>query len=118
MTGGMVVVLGETGYNFGAGMSSGIAYVLDTDEDLFPLRCNTELVGIQRIEDEREMEALRTVIEWHARKTRSRHTEHILDHWETEKHRFWCVLPRGTSTSACDFVDTGEYDAQLMRASH
>ncbi len=118
MTGGMVVVLGETGYNFGAGMSAGVAYVLDTDEDLFPLRCNTELVGIQRIEDEREMEALRTVIEWHARKTRSRHAEHILDHWETIKYRFWCVLPRGTSTSACDFVDTGEYDAQLMRASH
>ncbi len=118
MTGGMVVVLGETGYNFGAGMSSGVAYVLDTEEDLFPLRCNTELVGIHRIEDEREMEALRTVVEWHARKTRSHHAERILEQWETVQQHFWRVLPRGTSTSACDFVDTGEYDAQLRRASH
>ena len=118
MTGGMVVVLGETGYNFGAGMSSGVAYVLDTEEEAFPIRCNTELVGMDRIDNAREIGALRTVIEWHARKTRSKHAERILEQWDAIQHRFWRVLPRGTSASACDFVDTGEYDTQLMSASH
>lgn len=117
MTGGMVVVLGEVGQNFAAGMSSGVAYVLDT-ENVFPTRCNTELVDLNRIDDARELEALRTVIEWHARKTRSKHAEQILDQWETLQGQFWRVLPRGTSTSACDFVDTGEYDHSLMSASH
>jgi glutamate synthase domain-containing protein 3 len=117
MTGGMVVVLGEAGQNFAAGMSSGVAYVLDT-ENLFSTRCNTELADLGRIEDARELEALRTVIEWHARKTRSKHAEHILEQWDTIQGQFWRVLPRGTSTSACDFVDTGEYDHSLMSASH
>ncbi|MDQ6644299.1 MAG: glutamate synthase large subunit, partial [Chloroflexota bacterium] len=70
MTGGMVVVLGETGKNFAAGMSAGVAYVLDT-EGVFPMRCNTELVELQRLEDPEEIEALRTVIQWHRKKTRS-----------------------------------------------
>jgi len=117
MTGGMVVVLGEAGQNFAAGMSSGVAYVLDT-ENLFPTRCNTELTDLSRIDDANELEALRTVIEWHARKTRSKHAEHILEQWDTIQGQFWRVLPRGTSTSACDFVDTGEYDHSLMSASH
>ncbi|GHO92024.1 glutamate synthase [Reticulibacter mediterranei] len=117
MTGGMVVVLGEAGQNFAAGMSSGVAYVLDT-ENLFSTRCNTELADLSRIDDANELEALRTVIEWHARKTRSKHAEHILEQWDTIQGQFWRVLPRGTSTSACDFVDTGEYDHSLMSASH
>ena len=57
MTSGMVVVLGETGQNFGAGMSAGVAYVLDT-EDRFPEDCNTELVELDRIEDDNELDAL------------------------------------------------------------
>ena len=117
MTGGMVVVLGETGQNFAAGMSSGVAYVLD-EADAFPLRCNTELVELQRIEDAREREALRTVIGWHARKTRSKRAIQLLDEWDSMHKLFWRVLPKGTSTSACDFVDAGEYDVAPMSASH
>ncbi len=117
MTGGMVVVLGEAGQNFAAGMSSGVAYVLDT-ENLFSTRCNTELADLNRIDDARELEALRTVIEWHARKTRSKHAEQILEQWDEIQGQFWRVLPRGTTTSACDFVDTGEYDHSLISASH
>jgi glutamate synthase (NADPH/NADH) large chain/glutamate synthase (ferredoxin) len=117
MTGGMVVVLGETGQNFAAGMSSGIAYVLDTD-NVFSGRCNREQVDIERIGDERERAALRTVIEWHARKTHSKHAESILGAWELFSNSFWRVLPRGTSTSACDFVNAGDYDQGLLSASH
>ncbi len=117
MTGGMVVVLGETGQNFGAGMSSGVAYVLDV-EQRFPQYCNTELVDLLRIEDGRELAALRTVIGWHARKTRSKHAESILRDWEGVSGSFWRVLPRGTTTSACDFVDANEYDGTLLSALH
>jgi len=117
MTSGMVVVLGETGQNFAAGMSSGVAYVLDA-ENRFPARCNTEMVSLDRINNAHELEALRTVVEWHARKTRSKHAERILEDWENLSLCFWRVLPGGTSTSACDFVDTGEYDTPLMSVSH
>ncbi|HLZ56314.1 MAG TPA: glutamate synthase-related protein, partial [Ktedonosporobacter sp.] len=117
MTGGMVVVLGETGQNFGAGMSSGVAYVLDVD-GAFPSRCNGELVEALSIDDEGEMAALRVVVEWHARKTRSKYAEQILANWEQMQDRFVRVLPRGTSTSARDFVDASEYDGNLLRASH
>ena len=117
MTSGMVVVLGETGQNFGAGMSSGVAYVLDID-NRFPPRCNTELVDLLRVEDPREAEALRTVIEWHARKTRSKRASYILGDWQRMQGLFWRVLPRETSASACDFVDSSEYDGTMMSASH
>jgi glutamate synthase domain-containing protein 2/glutamate synthase domain-containing protein 1/glutamate synthase domain-containing protein 3 len=117
MTGGMVAVLGETGQNFAAGMSSGVAYVLD-EANVFPIRCNSELVELQRIEDLQEREALRTVIGWHARKTRSKRAVQILEEWDSMHELFWRVLPKGTSTSACDFVDAGEYDIASMSASH
>jgi glutamate synthase domain-containing protein 3 len=117
MTGGMVVVLGETGYNFGAGMSSGVSYVLDT-AGTFPIRCNTELVGLHRINEQRELDALRTVVEWHARKTHSKYAEQILAQWDAMQPFFWRVQPHGANTSACDFVDSGEYDAHLISASH
>src|SRR5207253_6387783 len=71
MTAGMVVVLGETGRNFGAGMSSGVAYVLDTAHT-FSAHCNTELVEASRLDDDRELSALRTVVKWHVRRTRSK----------------------------------------------
>ncbi len=117
MTGGMVVVLGETGRNFAAGMSSGVAYVLDS-AGTFSERCNTDLVGLGRVSDASELDALRTVVEWHARKTRSKHAERILEHWEQLAGSFWRVLPRNTSLSACDFVDASHYNGSLLSASH
>lgn len=117
MTGGMVVVLGETGRNFAAGMSSGIAYVLDTN-NIFSGRCNYELVDIERLRDGREIAALRTVIEWHARRTRSKHAESILNAWEQLYSSFWRVLPRGTNISAYDFVDAGDYDQERLSVSY
>ena len=117
MTSGMVVVLGETGQNFVAGKSAGVAYVLDT-EGLFPSRCNTELVGLDRIEDEHELDALRTVVEAHARKTHSKYAAQVLDEWHEYSQLFWRVLPRGTATSACDFVRGSFHDDSMAIASH
>ena len=104
MTGGMVVVLGETGRNFGAGMSSGVAYVLDRDY-LFHRRYNRDLVEIQRIEDGREYGALYDLIQTYARKTHSTYATHLLNDWEHIRGLFWRVQPRGTETTALDFAE-------------
>ncbi len=117
MTGGMVVVLGETGQNFGAGMSAGVAYVLDM-MGTFPGRCNTELVEFHRIDDPGEIEALRTVIQWHHKKTRSWRAAQLLAEWSRLQRAFWRVTPYGASYSACDFVDTNAYNAEAVGASH
>jgi glutamate synthase (NADPH/NADH) large chain/glutamate synthase (ferredoxin) len=117
MTGGIVVVLGKTGRNFAAGMSAGVAYVLDMD-GVFPMRCNTELVELQRIDDADEMEAVRTIVSWHAKKTRSWRAAQILAEWSRMQRRFWRILPHGTTTSACDFVEANLYPSELVAAPH
>ncbi len=94
MTGGIVVVLGETGQNFGAGMSASVAYVLDLAGN-FPSRCNTELVELERIGNPEEIEALRTIVQWHRKKTRSWRAAQILAEWSRMQRAFWRVLPRG-----------------------
>ncbi len=119
MTGGIVVVLGETGQNFGAGMSAGVAYILDL-AGVFPNRCNTELVELQRIHDPDEIDALRTIIQWHGKKTRSWRAAQILAEWSRMQRVFWRVSPRDlsvngqtTSRTACDYVDAHSYSAEL-----
>jgi glutamate synthase domain-containing protein 3 len=91
MTGGRVVVLGRTGRNFAAGMSGGIAYVLDEDGG-FAGRCNMELVGFDEIsaDDERE---LRGLIAEHAQRTHSPVAERILSRWGHYLQRFVKVMP-------------------------
>ena len=104
MTGGLVVILGDTGRNFAAGMSAGVAYVLDLN-GTFPARCNTDLVEFQRIDDAGEGEALRAIIHWHSKKTRSWRAAQILAEWSRIQRSFWRVLPRGSSYSALDYMD-------------
>jgi len=119
MTGGIVVVLGDTGQNFGAGMSAGIAYVLDM-AGVFPRRCNNELVEIQRIHDPNEIAALRTLIQWHVKKTRSWRASQILAEWTRMQRVFWRVMPRDlsmhaqtSSKTAYDYVDAYTYTTEL-----
>src|SRR5213078_3828336 len=69
MTGGRVVVLGKTGRNFAAGMSGGVAYVLDESGD-FVTRCNAQMVGLEKVEED-EVESLRELIRKHADLTKS-----------------------------------------------
>jgi len=97
MTNGVVVILGETGRNFGAGMSGGVAYVYD-EADRFPSRYNPGMVSIQRITpdaDDGDVDEalLRAMIERHFRKTGSRRAEAILANWDEALPRFWKVVP-------------------------
>ncbi|NOT82215.1 MAG: glutamate synthase subunit alpha, partial [Gallionella sp.] len=114
MTGGMVVVLGQTGRNFAAGMSGGVAYVLD-EEGGFEKRCNLSMVALEAIPEEAaasetgEVEshgrvhfnhlnqadeaALRDLIEKHLRYTQSPRAKHILDNWTLFLPKFTKVMP-------------------------
>ncbi|MGH2744368.1 MAG: glutamate synthase large subunit [Thermoleophilaceae bacterium] len=91
MTGGRVVVLGPTGLNFAAGMSGGIAYVLDVDGG-FRARCNTELVGFDEITCDETLE-LRGWIEQHRELTGSPVAERVLSDWDAQLARFVKVMP-------------------------
>jgi glutamate synthase (NADPH/NADH) large chain len=108
MTGGTVVVLGATGRNFAAGMSGGIAYVLDEDGG-FATRCNTAMVSLEPLVTEAEQEArlprdiwhlgepdeavLRRLVDNHARHTGSARAREILDNWTDWRGRFTKVFP-------------------------
>jgi len=92
MTGGRVAVLGPTGRNFAAGMSGGIAYVLDEAGD-FPRHCNTEMVKLFRLEEEDEIEFVQNLIRKHAQYTRSDRAWKILAFWDEMVPRFFKVYP-------------------------
>jgi glutamate synthase domain-containing protein 2/glutamate synthase domain-containing protein 3 len=91
MTGGRVVVLGRTGRNFAAGMSGGIAYVLD--DRRFAARCNTDLVELESLTDEDATE-VRALISEHAQRTGSLVARNLLAEWERARERFIKVMPR------------------------
>ena len=91
MTGGRVVVLGATGRNFAAGMSGGVAYVLDAD-GTFEERCNMGLVGFDEIEESDAIE-LHGLIEEHAERTGSPVAAKILADWDAYLPRFKKVMP-------------------------
>ncbi len=93
MTGGNVVVLGRAGRNFGAGMSGGIAYVLDESGD-FTQRVNQQMVGIEKLEDAREIAALRTMIQKHFDYTKSEKAKAVLNAWEKFVPKFVKVMPK------------------------
>jgi glutamate synthase (ferredoxin) len=93
MTGGRVVVLGKTGRNFAAGMTGGVAYVLDRDET-FPALCNLELVDLERIEDSEEADFVRTMIEKHQKYTGSSVAQGVLDRWDELLPKFIKIMPR------------------------
>jgi len=92
MTGGTVVVLGPTGRNFAAGMSGGIAYVLDETGD-FASRCNKEMVYLQEPEKEDAGE-LKALIERHASLTESARATAILSDWQGYLPKFVKVMPK------------------------
>lgn len=92
MTGGRALILGETGRNFAAGMSGGIAWVYDTKKT-FERNCNLEMVDLDPIDSEDETEIL-TLLKKHILLTKSEHAENILNNWSTEKLNFVKVFPR------------------------
>ncbi len=93
MTGGRVIVLGKTGRNFAAGMSGGIAYVLDEAGD-FATRCNKELVGLEKLSDADEIEEAWKLIQRHQTYTQSERAAKILGDWKNFVPKFVKVLPK------------------------
>ena len=102
MTGGCVAVLGDTGVNFGAGMTGGFAYVFDR-HNLFVDRYNHELIDIQRIHSE-SMEAYRHVLEGlleaHIRETGSEWARELVDNFYSLSSRFWLITPKAAELTA------------------
>jgi glutamate synthase domain-containing protein 3 len=92
MTGGTVVVLGRTGRNFAAGMSGGVAYVLDEFGE-FEKGCNTSMVLLEQVDAIEDRELLRGLIERHARYTGSARAKHILERFDLFLPRFAKVIP-------------------------
>ena len=93
MTGGRVAVLGPTGRNFGAGMSGGVAYVLDETGDFRKHLCNTEMVELEAIDTEEDRTELREMIADHQRYTGSVVAARILENWETMLGEFVKIMP-------------------------
>jgi len=104
MTGGRVVILGPTGRNFGAGMSGGIAYVLDGTWEFRNGRCNTEMVDLTAVTDAEEIAELRAMVESHWHYTQSHVARWVLDYWHLALNEFVRIMP-------------SEYHKALLRLS-
>ena len=92
MTGGVIVVLGQAGRNIAAGMTGGIAYFLDEQNDLM-FRVNPETVRIQRIKTLAGKSQLFNLIKTHLSKTKSMKAKHIIDNWFIYQNYFWQLVP-------------------------
>ena len=93
MTGGRVVVLGETGRNFAAGMSGGVAYILDEKGDV-STRCNMQMVALEKLEDKEETDALYELIKKHADLTKSQKAFKVIALWEQMIPKIVKVMPK------------------------
>jgi glutamate synthase (ferredoxin) len=93
MTGGRVIVLGPTGRNFAAGMSGGVAYVLNEQGD-FATRCNRAMVGLGKLTDPEEIEFIRQMIVRHGDYTKSAHAWKLLAAWGQMVPKFVKVMPK------------------------
>ena len=92
MTGGVAVILGETGRNFGAGMSGGVAYVYDPKK-LFKKKCNTSTFELENLEDEEDLKELKQLIKNHKKYTDSAVATKILNGWNSALDSFIKVMP-------------------------
>jgi len=93
MTGGRVVVIGRTGRNFAAGMSGGVAYVLDVDGD-FQRRCNLDMIELETLAATEDLEMVRKLLRRHVRYTNSGRAVRLLADWQEESARFVKIIPR------------------------
>ncbi|AET67299.1 glutamate synthase family protein [Desulfosporosinus orientis DSM 765] len=90
MTGGKAVILGKTGRNFAAGMSGGVAYILDFDD----VYCNKSMVSLEKIESAEELQEIKGMIERHVEYTGSQVGKKVLSDWNTYAQRFAKVIPK------------------------
>jgi glutamate synthase (ferredoxin) len=114
MTGGVVVVIGECGRNFGAGMSGGLAYVLDEGRD-FERRYNPQMVGLEPVTSEIDAQLLRSMIERHREVTGSARAAEILECWDQYQPLFHKVVPHPSEATARP-QDEAALEAEALRA--
>jgi glutamate synthase (ferredoxin) len=93
MTGGRAVILGKTGRNFAAGMSGGIAYVLDVDGS-FPALVNKEMVDLETLDDPADQDTVLTLVRKHVQYTRSARGRWVLDNWNDVIAKFVKIMPK------------------------
>jgi glutamate synthase (NADPH/NADH) large chain len=93
MTGGVAVILGATGGNFGAGMTGGMGFVLDTDQQ-FERHANPDSIVWQRLDSDHWEAALKSLIAEHATTTDSKWSKAILEDWDRRRGQFWQICPK------------------------
>ena len=91
MTAGTVVILGETGRNFGAGMTGGTAYIFD-EKQQFETKYNSDWVKLERVTSETDIKNLIGLVQNHAAYTGSEHAEKILTNWDDSLSHFWKIV--------------------------
>jgi glutamate synthase domain-containing protein 3 len=109
MTGGRVVVLGPTGRNFAAGMSGGIAYVLDPNNE-FEAKCNTELVELEELEQE-DLDKVRALVQEHLERTGSTVAQRVLDDWDALVGAWVKVMPMDYKRALREMAEKRSIDA-------
>ncbi|MBE5896531.1 MAG: glutamate synthase large subunit [Lachnospiraceae bacterium] len=117
MTGGRVVVIGETGKNFAAGMSGGVAYVYDKNNQLYR-NLNKELVLMEKVENKTDCEELKSMLKKHLKYTGSKKAKKILDDFDNELQYFKKIIPGDykrlvTSTTKYEEQGMSREDAQI-----
>ncbi|MBL7016012.1 MAG: glutamate synthase large subunit [Kiritimatiellales bacterium] len=114
MTGGLTVILGKTGRNFGAGMSGGVAYVYDADGD-FDGKCNMEMIELEKVHATKDIDELKAMIEMHQVKTGSPVAAGMLENWDETLAKFVKVIPTDYKRML-SFIEqareTGEYETE------
>jgi len=121
MTGGRVVIIGKSGRNFAAGMSGGIAYVLDEAGD-FNIRCNMGMVDLDKFEDKEDIETVKKLLSKHVQYTQSTVAKKILDNWSKYESKFVKVMPKDYKRVLAAIKKAKEagtsVDEAVMEAAH
>jgi glutamate synthase (NADPH) large chain len=121
MTGGRVLVLGGTGRNFAAGMSGGVAYVLDANGE-FRARCNTAMVGLEALDQDEDIEIVKDLLNRHVKYTGSTVAKKVLSNWHAMQPKFIKIMPHDYKRvlSAIDHARKNGIpeDIAVMEAAH
>ncbi len=117
MTGGRAVILGSTGRNFAAGMSGGIAYVLD-EEGKFEGRCNLSMVDLESVQEPDAISELRGMIQKHFAYTNSAVAQKILENWEDYLPKFVKVMPKEFKRYLREKAEKEKEEMVLEEVSH
>lgn len=110
MTGGLIVVLGSAGRNIAAGMTGGLAYFLDENND-FITKVNSEIVEVKRIVTKEAEDQLLHLIELYEIKTKSLKARKILDEWENYVDRFWQIVPPSEKNTVYTDLEVSAYSS-------